>query len=332
MPLSSLVLYAARQYEQESFPYSRWTEDTVIGWVPGRELPGDEEILLPACAVYLNYLGPAGEDSFFTPTSNGLAAGPTLEQATLSGLCELAERDGFLAHWMNRLPGAEVVYEGGIASEIRAHYRRFGLETRVFNVSTDLPMHVMMAVSLGDGEREPAALVGLGSHLDPRIAVNKALFEICQIRPGERQRFKDGEGNTLRRYSDVKTLHDHSAFLMRPERRPELAFLLDSGRTQSLDALPNRSSGRTDRDLETAVEGLVKAGCRVAYADLTTADVRPYGIRVVRTLATGLQPMHFGHAEERLGGRRLFELPRVLGHGTETRQERELNPCPHPLA
>ncbi len=332
IPVSDLVLYAASQYARASFPYARWTDDTVAGWLPARELPGDRDIFVPACAVYLNYLGPAAEDSFFTPTSNGLAAGPSLEQATLSGLCELAERDGFLAHWMNRLPAAEVVFEGGIASEIRAHYRRFGIETRVFNVSTDLPMHVMMAVSIGDGEREPSALVGLGSHLDPRIALNKALFEICQIRPGERQRFADGEGKNLQLYASVKTLHDHSAFLMRPERRSELAFLLDNGRTQSLDELPNRSSGHTDRDLETTVDGLVKAGCRVAYVDLTTADVRPYGIRVVRTLATGLQPMHFGHGEERLGGRRLFELPQVLGYGTETRQERDLNPCPHPLA
>jgi ribosomal protein S12 methylthiotransferase accessory factor YcaO len=55
----------------------------------------NREVNVPACLV-LNYLGPGGEDSFVTPTSNGLAAGPSLEQATLSGLCELAERDGFL--------------------------------------------------------------------------------------------------------------------------------------------------------------------------------------------------------------------------------------------
>jgi ribosomal protein S12 methylthiotransferase accessory factor len=66
--------------------------------------------------------------------------------------------------------------------------------------------------------------------------------------------------------------------------------------------------------------------------DLTTADVRPYGIHVVRTLATGLQPIHFGHGEERLGGQRLFDLPRLLGYMSETRGERDLNPCPHPLA
>jgi ribosomal protein S12 methylthiotransferase accessory factor len=80
------------------------------------------------------------------------------------------------------------------------------------------------------------------------------------------------------------------------------------------------------------VEALTGAGCRVAYVDLTTDDVAPYGIRVVRTIATGLQPIHFGHGEERLGGRRLFEVPRALGHATASRTEADLNPCPHPLA
>jgi ribosomal protein S12 methylthiotransferase accessory factor len=47
---------------------------------------------------------------------------------------------------------------------------------------------------------------------------------------------------------------------------------------------------------------------------------------------TGLQPIHFGWGEERLGGRRLFELPQKLGFAKETLSDMELNPYPHPLA
>jgi ribosomal protein S12 methylthiotransferase accessory factor len=52
----------------------------------------------------------------------------------------------------------------------------------------------------------------------------------------------------------------------------------------------------------------------------------------VRVLATGLQPIHFGWGQERLGGRRLFELPFRLGFAPGPRGEADLNPCPHPLA
>src|SRR5262249_50013369 len=85
-------------------------------------------------------------------------------------------------------------------------------------------------------------------------------------------------------------------------------------------------------NLARCVATLVAAGCRVAYADLTTADLRGYPIRVARAVATGLQPIHFGYGEERLGGHRLFELPRKLGLAAHVLGESDLNPCPHPLA
>ncbi|HTP86668.1 MAG TPA: YcaO-like family protein [Bryobacteraceae bacterium] len=327
------VLYSAAQYARSGFPHAEWSDDSEIGWARVKELPSEHDIFAPAFLIYSNYFGPNGEDGYCPPTSNGLAAGPDLQSAILSGLCELAERDGFLAHWMNRLPAPEVNCEDGVARDICAHYWRFGVETRVFNLTADLPMYVMMAVSLSPADRGPSALVALGCHLDPNMAVRKALFEICQVRPGETRRFfEDGPHKQLHGYSDIKTLQDHSGYFMLPERRHEFAFLLESGRRQTLSDLPSHASGNTARDVETAVEGLIRAGCRVAYADLTTPDVQPFGIRVVRTLATGLQPIHFGCGEERLGGRRLFELPLRLGYTEHPTTESELNPCPHPLA
>jgi ribosomal protein S12 methylthiotransferase accessory factor len=84
--------------------------------------------------------------------------------------------------------------------------------------------------------------------------------------------------------------------------------------------------------LETCLELLDRVGSRVLYVDVTTPDIIPFGLRVVRTLATGLQPIHFGSGQERRGGRRLFEVPVAMGYATRPRLETELNPCPHPLA
>jgi ribosomal protein S12 methylthiotransferase accessory factor len=60
--------------------------------------------------------------------------------------------------------------------------------------------------------------------------------------------------------------------------------------------------------------------------------VFPYPIRVVRALITGIQPIHFGHGLERLGGRRLYELPWKAGFTERPTSETSLNACPHPLA
>jgi len=62
------------------------------------------------------------------------------------------------------------------------------------------------------------------------------------------------------------------------------------------------------------------------------ADIVDFGMCVVRAIATGLQPMHFGFGQERLGGRRLYDVPKAMGYATEARSETDLNLCPHPLA
>jgi ribosomal protein S12 methylthiotransferase accessory factor len=91
------------------------------------------------------------------------------------------------------------------------------------------------------------------------------------------------------------------------------------------------SAGEEKADLAHCVRLLRAAECRVAYVELTTPDVAPYGVHVVRAIATGMQPIHFGTGEERLGGRRLFDTALKLGYAAGFRTEADLNPCPHPL-
>jgi ribosomal protein S12 methylthiotransferase accessory factor len=330
------VLYSDRQYAGSDLAYPRPAADVEVGWVTGRELPAHQDVLVPASLVFLYGAGAGGPDFFCPPTSNGLAAGPDLASAIVSGLCELVERDAFLITWMNRLPAPAIDLRalGGVARSIHDHYARFGFETHVFDVTTDVPIPAMMAVSVDRSGRTPAAVVGLGCHLNPEVAVLKALFEICQVRPGETRRSDEARqrGKTLASYRDVKTLDDHSGFFAPLPRLSEFAFLLQNAGPRPLDAGRNLDRGNAQRNLEVVVDALTRVGCRVAFVDLTTADVAPYGIRVVRTLATGLQPIHFGYGEERLGGRRLYEVPQRLGHAAAIRTEADLNPCPHPIA
>jgi ribosomal protein S12 methylthiotransferase accessory factor len=159
------------------------------------------------------------------------------------------------------------------------------------------------------------------------------MLEICQVHPGEARRYRERPpGERLKRLEDIKGLEDHSAWASLPERLGDFSFLIDSRRTERLEDLPDYSTGNTSLDLEHCIGTLQRAGSRVLYVDLTTSDVTGYGIHVARGLATGLQPIHFGWGEERLGGTRLFELPRKLGFASTILSESDLNPCPHPLA
>ena len=329
------VLYSERQYHDGALPYRRWDQNEEVTWVGAHELPSNRVVLVPASMVYLQFPQDRAVGPFTAATSNGLAAGPSQEFAILHGLYECIERDAFLVTWMARLPAPEVQFTAAVplADSIRAHYRRFGVEVRAFHMCTDIDAHVMMAIAFDKTGAGPAAVVGLGCHASPAKALARAIFEICQVRPGQARRFREQPpSERLKRIEDVKTLEDHSAWASMPEHLDEFSFLLDGSAKRRLEDLHDFSTGTTQGDLERCVASLQRAGCRVLYADLSTSDVVDYGIHVVRALTTGLQPIHFGWNEGRLGGKRLFELPHKLGFTPTPLTERELNPCPHPLA
>ncbi len=329
------VLYAPAQYAREDWRCVPWREDQDVSWIEGVELPAGDRVALPAGLVYLMTPPPRPEDFFVPASSNGLAAGPTLEAAVLGGLCELMERDALLIAWMNRLPAQEIDLDrsGPAAAQMAKHYRRLAVEVRAFLMPTDLPAATVMALSLDSDPERPAQVVGMGCHPNPAVALVKALYEMCQGRPSEARRFADKPPRgRLARYEDVQTLDDHSAFASLPENRREFEFLWARPGRIAIGDLPNPSCDDARADLAYCTAALSAIGCRVAYVDLTLPDVAPYGIHAVRTLATGLQPVHFGYGTERLGGRRLFEVPARLGFADRPRAVEELNACPHPLA
>jgi ribosomal protein S12 methylthiotransferase accessory factor len=302
------VLYSDGQYATLDWPYARWTPEQEVAWITGADLCDGEPVALPASLVYLVFPPPRLEDYFAPSTSNGLAAGATLASATLGGLCEVMERDAMLITWMNRLPAMELEFgdSAQLSGRIFRHFAHFGVNVRAFLMPSDLPAATVMAISFEDDPARPANVVGLGCHPDPHVALMKALFELCQGRPAEATRFqtKPPQGR-LNRYEDVTTLDDHSAFMSQLERRPEFAFLWQSGEQKHVDELPNRSTGDAAQDLNHCAAELAAKGHRAAFVELTTPDLLGFDIHVVRVIVPELQPVHFGHGQERLGGERL---------------------------
>lgn len=328
-----LVLYAPEQYETK--PYLPWTPETEISWIEGVELPERRPVWVPAGFAYLMQPTPNRNDYMVPASSNGCAAGPDLASAVLGGLFELIERDAMLVTWMNRLPAVEIDVPRAtpLSGQIISRYRRFGVDARLFLMRTDQASAVIMALGFDEDPSRPAVVAGMGCDLSPARAVEKALFELAQGRPSQQMQHRDRpDGKHPKTYQDIQTLDDHPAFHAQAENLGELAFLWAGGERVALPALEDRSTGDATGDLEVTVAGLRANGLRAAYVDLTLPDVAQAGYRVVRAVASQLQPIHFGHGEERLGSRRLLELPARLGLATGARRLSDLNPCPHPMA
>jgi ribosomal protein S12 methylthiotransferase accessory factor len=332
---TDLVLYHPEQYAE--LPYAPYSDTTTLGWVEGHSLLTGSALLVPAVGVFLGYLPPAPEEWICPPTSTGLAAGPTLAEAMLSALYEVLERDAFIITWMNRLPAERVApatHPDPELVDLCHAYARRGVELRVYRLAVDHPCHVFLCLAVQDGgDGWPAAVAGLGADLDPARAASKAILEAGQVRSPLHVQVRDPamRARAERLLADprlVATLHDHALLYTHPDARGAFAFLERSPEVVIDWSTPNLSV--TDR-LQLLAEHFRTRRGDVLYYDLTSSDLVELGLRTVRVIVPGFQPLHFGR-EPRLGGSRLYELPRRLGISEVSARPELLNSDPHPLA
>jgi ribosomal protein S12 methylthiotransferase accessory factor len=320
-----LVTYAGEQYA--TLRYARWRADLETSWVLARRLTDGAEVWVPALGTFMDYEVAHRSEFFYPVTSNGLAAGPTLAHAVLGGLLELVERDAFLLAWFGRRSGFRIepatCGDADVVSLARSYARR-GVDLRLVLVPTDSQVSVCIAIGVdrtGRSDR-PAAVVGLGADLDPVRACRKAALEVGQVRPALRARLRDPAVRTrlaelVADPSAVRELEDHDLLYADPGQLIHLDHWLSAPIGDLPPAKVPESAGA---QLALVVEGLAAVGIEACYVNLTPPDLGGLGFSTVRVHAPGLQPIHFGAAEARLGGPRLAQL------GTP------LNLIPHPLA
>jgi ribosomal protein S12 methylthiotransferase accessory factor len=162
-------------------------------------------------------------------------------------------------------------------------------------------------------------------------------LEVGQVRPALRVRLRDPavRERMMRLAADpaaVATLEDHD--LRYAARQAVSAFdFLRHRPLEPFDWLEAKApAGGAPAALERLVAALRALGSDLLAVVLTTPDVLCLGLHVARAILLDFQPIHFGHAEARLGGDRLFRWPQRLGLASRVLGLADLNPDPHPIA
>lgn len=335
-----LVLFAEDQYED--LPYCRWDADAVIGWVDGRELATGAPVAVPAVAALFGYEGSAA-DHLFAPTSNGLAAGRSFAAAATAAALEVVERDAFLVSWMHRLACTRVdpfSVDDPSVRRLAESYRRRDISLELYRLPTDVEaVTVFAAMGVQQSDRAvgpgPAALLGLGADLSATAAAAKAVLEVAQVRPSLKARLRSP--TTVARCAElaadpslVASLEDHDLLYAHPDTLGWLGFWRDQAPVSAEPAVPSPSEDE-DR-LQALLDSLASAGHRLVACDLTPPELANMGVHTARAVIPGFQPIHFGTAEVRLGGRRLYDLPCQIGLRPSPASREHLSTLPHPLA
>ena len=158
-------------------------ERAVIDWTPVWSLLRREQKLLPTAMLYFNP-DPGRRPVSVRADSNGNAAGASLEDAILQGFFELVERDAVALWWYNRTRQPAVSldsFNDSWVAGLDAVYRRLNRQLWVLDVTSDLGIPAMVAVSRRKDKLSEDIMFGFGAHFDPHIALRRALTELGQL-------------------------------------------------------------------------------------------------------------------------------------------------------
>ncbi len=327
---SSFVLFSEEQYEQKGFPFQRFTEESKISWTWGYSITQEREVLLPACLVYLPYRPLSGEPVIGYSTSTGMAAGNTLEEAILSGIYEVVERDAFTVFWlrMMRMPLVEPDSETiqAILVDRFSNGSWFFVET-----TNDLAIPSFFCLYLSMTEFGLAPAVGSASRLKPEKAILKTIVEVGQARPYFRYELaRNKNWKPARDFSNVVDFEHHAiVYLKEPSLISVFNFFIDQENEikYKVSQMRDYSTGRILGDIRRCVEMLGNRGYETIVVDLTTPDIGDVGLYAVRVMVPGLVPLHGNHNYPFLGSRRLEEVPKIIGRECAD----GINPYPHPF-
>jgi ribosomal protein S12 methylthiotransferase accessory factor len=335
VPPERFALFAAWQYAKAGFPFRRFTRDTVVGWVQGFALPDGDEAYLPAQLVYLgDPRGRPGETPIGYATSNGLACGPTLEEAVLSALLEAVERDAFMLAWYGSLslPQLDWASDPDLSAYDERTFRPTGLRYAAIDLSVFLDVPVVLAVVRNAGSEPSPLAVGAGCAPSVGAAWKKALSEAFAVRAWARSLVLEQPDRRFRPDgADVRTFADHVHFYADAERARAGTFLDAATERRSVREIPSLEGPDVAALVRATCDRLARSGERAYAVDVTSPDIADAGLNVAKVLAPGLCQLDVSHSWRYLGGDRLVHAAHRLGLRHRPLAASEVNPFPHPF-
>jgi ribosomal protein S12 methylthiotransferase accessory factor len=321
-----LALFSDQQYAQRrewnaaqpETGYHRvpepFDENRPVAWAGAWSLTRQTMCFVPAAYCFYGHRDPG--PICVLADSNGSAAGNTLEEAVLQGLMETVERDAVSLWWYNmiRRPRVDIdSFQEPYAARLLDYYQTIGRELWVLDITSDLAIPTFVGVSRCIDRPTEDIVIGLGAHLDPRVALIRALTEVNQFLPAVLRRKPDGTTHYWFPDREAITwwrtarLADHGYL----EPAPGLA-------ARRLQDFPPATSDDLLEEITHCRRLLEATGLEVLAMDMTHPDIE---LAVAKVIVPGLN-----HYWRRLGGERMARVPVKMGWRETPLPETRMNP------
>ena len=260
--------------------------DMTVTWIESDDLFSGDKYWLPYEMVHTNYTDPRPSGyGFFPASSNGLASGNNIDEATVHRICEVIERDAVsLWHLFGRkaIDSTSVdigTIDSALCIETLEKLHRAGQDTYIWDITTDTAIPSYLAVILDRDSHTRHIGLGSGTHLSREVALLRALHEAVQVRTTYIVGARDDI--TLDEYTS-QGIEAKQSFFRHKVKQSSFSGHYD--RTVDLD------SDTVEQDLDTLFTQLKQVDItQILRVDLTKAEL---GIAVVRVVIPGLEAPH----------------------------------------
>lgn len=286
---------------------SAYRNDLPMLWAEGTDIANQCSKWLPYEMVHTDFRLPLPCGSgAFAMSSNGLASGNHLMEATLHGLCELVERDATtlwhtLSHDAQAATRLDISSIGNIAQGLIERIEEAGLAVVVWDTTSDVGIPAFLAVLT---ERQPDPLggalphSGMGCHPCRDVAVLRAITEAAQ-----------GRLTVISGARDDLTHGEYRRGRVGERERNLVGKVIDGTGLRQMSDVSEFDGDSVEEDLVWALSRLQSAGLReVVVVDLTCES---FGVPVVRVVVPGLEFMHDapGYVPGKRARKRLWSRP-----------------------
>lgn len=332
IPLDQFAGFSSEQ--KKTTPHFSWDLDSSFFWAAAKRISNDKRAFVPAQFIFWNYLFGEEEPRLVNPTTNGSGGMFSVDEAMLSGLYELIQRDAFLIFWLNNITPSKInprTVPSDDFQKIFEEAERYRFTTHCLNITSNIGVP-SFAVVIEDPIQPPRFSLGGGCNADPVKALVRAIEEAWDVYYWLR---KERPYSLTESYQPFRTASINRSERLRlwanPEMAEKFAFLISGEEKQFSEAnfrFPSSFSSAKEelRSLARHLESF-GPGYEAYHYAVHSPILTQLKYFVVKTVVPQLVPLYLNEAFAPLGARRFREVPEKLGYPPA----KTWNPWPHPF-
>lgn len=248
-----------------------------LEWNICHDLISGDDYYVPSNAIYHPYVLENNScQSLFKSNTNGLASGNSLEEAILHGMFEVIERDAWsifeLTHKNYKQIDLDSI-ESETVNDAISKFSENDIKIKLMDFTADVNIPTI-AASADDTLLKDAGLLtlGIGTHLDPEVAVLRALTEVAQSRATQIHGARE---------DTVRADFARTAGYERMKRINKYYFQEEDEKIRLSD-IENRSTDSITKDIDIVLDELKSNEIEhVLYYDLTRPELNVNVVRVI---------------------------------------------------